>query len=81
MGSIRVGVADALNDRQPALLEELPERGHLRVQAHSVVEPDDLLFWQSLNVRPIAVVEGVSNGITGVQAVVTAAENSITTSA
>ncbi len=72
MRALRVGIADALHDRQLALLPQRPQALHAGVQADVVVQADDDVFGLAQS-GPGLMVEIVGVGNDGVDAVIAAA--------
>src|SRR5689334_20857863 len=73
MRSVRVRIADALNNRQVLILVQLLEAGHLRMQAELIVQLQDLIIRNAKH-NPVSAVTIVAERYNRIQTVVAAAQ-------
>ena len=73
MRVVRLGIADAVDDRHLALVPERLDRGHAGVEAVVIVDGQDLILGDT-DRRTLVVVERVAVGDDRVQGIVAAGE-------
>lgn len=73
MGSVGIGVADIVDDRDLAFLEQLGKTSHYRVEAEAIGGFDDLIRFESESGTKFGVL-GIEVWDDGIEAVVSAGE-------